>query len=117
MFPGIIAIGTSLGGKSAPEKIFGRLPLCFPAPILVVQHIGRQGGHLPLLLQRITSLPVRFTENDAPIKPGCALIAPPDQHLLVNQRRAWLSRGTKENYARPAIDPLFRSVPCTRRKC
>src|SRR5699024_1963244 len=37
-------------------------------------------------------------------------IAPPDYHLLVSGNRLHLHRGPRENLARPAIDPLFRSA-------
>ena len=45
------------------------------------------------------------------IEPSKIYIAPPDRHLLVDEDgRLRLSRGPKENLARPAIDPLFRSA-------
>lgn len=37
-------------------------------------------------------------------------MAPPGAHLLITQGRVKLGRGAKENYCRPAIDPMFRSV-------
>jgi two-component system chemotaxis response regulator CheB len=59
-------------------------------------------------------LPVRHAEDCAPLLPGQVLIAPPDLHLTVEQYqgqpRARLWHGPKENYTRPAIDPLFRSA-------
>ena len=37
-------------------------------------------------------------------------IAPPKRHLLVESDRLRLGSGPRENNARPALDPLFRSV-------
>ncbi|MGA6969648.1 MAG: chemotaxis protein CheB [Xanthobacteraceae bacterium] len=37
-------------------------------------------------------------------------MAPPDHHLVLHAGRMRLTRGPRENWARPAIDPLFRSA-------
>ena len=37
-------------------------------------------------------------------------MAPPDHHLVLHAGRIRLTRGPRENWARPAIDPLFRSA-------
>jgi two-component system chemotaxis response regulator CheB len=41
---------------------------------------------------------------------GTLHVAPPDRHVLVEDERLVLTHGPKENHARPAIDPLFRSA-------
>ena len=45
-----------------------------------------------------------------PIEPGNIYVAVPNYHLLVEHGRMRLGRGPRENMARPAIDPLFRSA-------
>jgi two-component system chemotaxis response regulator CheB len=42
---------------------------------------------------------------------GTAYVAAPDRHLRVGRGRITLDRGPKAQYTRPAIDPLFFSVP------
>ncbi|HEY2019532.1 chemotaxis protein CheB, partial [Paraburkholderia sp.] len=54
--------------------------------------------------------PVEHAEHDTLIRPSRIYIAPPDRHLMAHNGRIRLSAGPKENFARPAIDPLFRSA-------
>ncbi len=44
------------------------------------------------------------------IAAGRVYVAPPDHHLLVERGFVRLTRGPRENWARPAIDPMFRSA-------
>jgi two-component system chemotaxis response regulator CheB len=53
---------------------------------------------------------VEFARDGAPIERGCIYIAPPDLHLLLRKGSMHLRRGPRENLARPAIDPLFRTA-------
>lgn len=110
----IVVIGGSAGSVNALKLILGSLPADFPAAILVTIHIGARESILPRILERCTVLPVRHPLQGEPILPGQVLVAPPDVHLTVamDSERAFakLTRGPKENHARPAIDPLFRSA-------
>ena len=45
-----------------------------------------------------------------PIQPGHIYLAVPDRHLILADGFMRLGRGPRENLARPAIDPLFRSA-------
>jgi two-component system chemotaxis response regulator CheB len=58
-------------------------------------------------------LPVVRAKSGQPIEPGRVYIAVPGLHLLLHDRHLLLRRGPRENMARPAIDPLFRSAACT----
>ncbi|HEX8886487.1 MAG TPA: chemotaxis protein CheB [Noviherbaspirillum sp.] len=106
----VIVIGASLGGLGALRTIFSRLPVSFPAPILVVMHVGSHESMLPSILSLSTVLSVRHAENGMTLEAGRILVAPSDQHLLVERHQVRLTHGPKENHARPAIDPLFRSA-------
>lgn len=110
----LILLGASAGGVHALTSITSALPADLPATVLIVMHIGAHRSLLPEILQKRCPLPVRHAEDGAPLLRGEVLIAPPDRHLTVEkhegQARARLWHGPKENFARPAIDPLFRSA-------
>jgi two-component system chemotaxis response regulator CheB len=106
----LVVIGTSQGGLQALEKLVAHLPADFPAPLLAVQHIGRGPSYIPQVLERSGVLPADFARDGEEIEAGRIYIAPPDFHMRVNDDRIELSSGPRENWARPAIDPLFRSA-------
>lgn len=106
----VIVIGTSAGGLAALQTITSGLSQTLPAAVCIVQHIGQHRNHLPALLARSAALPISEAIDGQPLLAGHIYIAPPDRHLLVSPGHLHLSRGPKENFARPAIDPLFRSA-------
>jgi len=106
----IIVIGASQGGVDALQTLVAGLPRDIPAGLFVVQHIGRQPSHLPELLARRASLPVAYPAITEAVQPGRICVAPPDHHVILDDGAVRLTRGPRENWARPAIDPLFRSA-------
>ena len=106
----IIAIGASAGGVAALRFLAAALPSTLSASVLVVLHIGAFRSELPALLNAAGPLPAKHAEDGETIVPGHIYVAPPDRHMIVADGRLRLVRGPKENCARPAIDPLFRSV-------
>lgn len=109
-----VAIGASSGGVDALLQIASALPAGFPAPVLVTQHIGNLASMLPELMHARGANPAVHPADGDALRPGTIYVAPPDRHLLVQGERVRLSRGPKENYCRPAIDPMFRSVALAR---
>src|SRR5918997_2703737 len=107
----IVVIGASAGGIPALTSLVAGLPPDFPAPVLVVVHIPPYAvSRLPEILSRSGPLPATHAEQGEAIEPGRIYIAPPDRHLLVRTGWLELSRGPRENHARPAIDPMFRTA-------
>jgi two-component system chemotaxis response regulator CheB len=105
----IIAIGASSGGVDALKRLTRDLPTDLPASVFVVLHIGVR-SHLADILARDSALPVVEAVNGAEIKRGIVHVAGPGAHLFVHDGHILLRRGPRENMARPAIDPLFRSA-------
>ena len=106
----IIAIGASAGGVEAMLRLAPQLPAGFPAPILLVVHIGAHPSLMPELLNARGPNRAVFARTGAVPAAGTIYVAPPDEHLLLENGTIRLSRGPKEHHTRPAIDPLFRSM-------
>lgn len=106
----VVVIGASAGGIRALLEIVSQLPAEFPAPVLVVVHIGRGRSALPQIIERAGVLSASHARHGEPVRPGHIYVAPPDVHMLVRSGRIVLDRGPRENHSRPAIDPLFRSA-------
>lgn len=107
----IVVIGGSSGATAPLKSILGALPSDLPASVFVVLHIpARSLGLLTTVAQAASHLPVRSSEDGMPIEPGHIYLGVPDRHLLLVDGQIRLGRGPRENMARPAIDPLFRSA-------
>lgn len=108
----IIAIGASAGGIEALRTLVATLPSDLPASLLIAQHLSPTSpGMLPEILDHAGPLAAVSAQDEETLEPAKIYVAPPDRHLLVGEDgRLRLSRGPKENLARPAVDPLFRSA-------
>ncbi|HEY7098965.1 MAG TPA: chemotaxis response regulator protein-glutamate methylesterase [Terriglobales bacterium] len=114
----IVAIGTSTGGPNALAEVLPRLPQDFPVPILVVQHMPPLFTRL--LAERLNAqsgLSIREAETGRSIAPGEVWMARGDYHMTVVRHNGHvllsLNQELPENFCRPAVDVLFRSVAHT----
>ena len=107
----IIVVGASLGGLEVLKVLVGGLQADLGAAVLIVQHTAAASpGTLGEILSAHGQLPARLARDGEPIETGRIYVAPPDRHLLVTPGTLRLSDGVRENRARPAVDPLFRSA-------
>ncbi len=107
----IVVVGASAGGVKALQELFGALPAHFPGLVVAVLHRGAlHSTGLARVLGRHAPLELSEPESGVRVAPGAIYLAPRDQHLVFQD--GWLrpSRGAKEHFTRPAIDPLFRSA-------
>ena len=109
-WPHVVVIGTSVGGHQALQQLLSGLPPDFAPPIFIVMHIGAHKIDLPQMFQQNTPLPIRYATDNDRVEAGTILLAPPDQHMLLSDGVVRLSRAPKENFSRPAVDPLFRTA-------
>lgn len=111
MSPQCIVIGASAGGLEPLREVVSRLPADFPVPVFVVMHVpAYQPSYLPEILSWTGPLPALHPEDNRSTEPGFIYVAPPDHHLLIDDRFMAVKRGPKENGFRPSIDALFRSA-------
>lgn len=113
--PRIVAIGISTGGPEALSKLIPVFPKGFPVPIVIVQHMPPI--FTKLLAERLNSISdLRVIEGHEGVEPepGAVYIAPGDFHMILQHRGDGavisLNQGPPENFCRPAVDVLFRSV-------
>lgn len=107
----LIVIGGSTGSFGALRKILSDLPGDFPGSILVATHMPtNSSGSLADALASAGPLPVSRAVDGQPVEGGQVYTAVPNRHLLLIDGIMRLGNGPRENMARPAIDPLFRSA-------
>ena len=111
----IVAIGCSTGGPNALSVVLSKIPSDFPVPIVIVQHMPPIFTQiLAESLTKKSSLSIKEAHDGAVLLPGHVLIAPGGHHMTVgykdNQFVVELNKEPPENYCRPAVDVLFRSV-------
>jgi two-component system chemotaxis response regulator CheB len=112
---GIISIGVSTGGPDALAKLLPSIPGGFPLPVVVTQHMP--AVFTALLAKRLASkcsLPVRECQSGDLLEPSSIWIAPGDFHMVLvedgGRVRLQTHQGPRENFCRPSVDVLFRSV-------
>jgi len=111
----IVAIGVSTGGPDALSALLPLLPRGFPVPIVIVQHIPASfTRRLADGLRLKSAISVREGAANELLQPGHAWIAPGDYHMVVARgkqgARLELTQAAPENFCRPSVDVLFRSV-------
>ena len=113
--PRIIAIGSSTGGPQALLTLLSALPPSVECPIVIAQHMPATFTTvLAQHIARASSRPCTEATDGMEIRPGAICLAPGDYHLTVSQQGgalvAHLSQTPPENFCRPSVDPLLRSV-------
>ena len=113
--PDLIAIGSSTGGPQALFKVLGDLGGSVPQPILVTQHMpptftSLLAGHI----SKVSNAPCNEAKDGESIRSGQIYLAPGDYHMIAERGEGGnvlrLTQTERENYCRPAVDPMLRSL-------
>lgn len=114
--PDIIAIGSSTGGPQALFSLLGTMRAgSVRQPIIITQHMP--ATFTTILAEHITRVSgwdAREAKDGEAITGGRVYIAPGDFHMVVEVKGAEkvlrLNKNPPENFCRPAVDPMLRSV-------
>lgn len=110
----IILLGASTGGTEALKSVLTRLPDGLPG-ICIVQHIPAYFSKaFATRLNELCPFEVREAVDGDEVRPGLALVAPGDFHMVVVWRMdrylISLRQGPPINHSRPSVDVLFNSA-------
>ena len=106
----VIVAGT--GGPPAILEILKNIKSIDKSVYYIVQH-GPEWliETLALKLEKATGFNVHIGSEGMKTKPGNIYIAPGDHHMLIsNDLTISLNKGAKENFERPSVDPLCKSL-------
>jgi two-component system, chemotaxis family, protein-glutamate methylesterase/glutaminase len=110
--PQIIAMGSSTGGPQALFRVLKDMAPGAKVPILVAQHMPATftailAGHIT----RQCGVPAIEATDGLTPEPGCIYVAPGNFHMTVDASRTIrLNQDPPENYCRPSVDPMLRSL-------
>jgi two-component system chemotaxis response regulator CheB len=110
----LILLGASTGGTEALKSVLTQLPPGLPG-ICVVQHIPPFFSKaFAERLNQICAFEVREAAAGDEVRPGLALIAPGDYHMMIiwnnGHYQVVLNQGPPQHHTRPAVDVLFNSA-------
>jgi len=111
----VFAIGSSTGGPQALLKVLSTLKTSVKIPILVTQHMPATFTTiLAEHIGRASGMPSSEGVDGEVIENGHVYVAPGDYHMFVEKdglkRVLRLNKAEKENFCRPSVDPMLRSI-------
>ncbi len=113
--PDIVAIGSSTGGPPALLKIFAAAKGAVRVPVFITQHMPPSfTAMLAQQLGQVSGARAFEGADNMRVEAGCIYVAPGGAHMLVERRAEGvvvkLSDGPPENFCKPAVDPMLRSL-------
>jgi len=111
----ITAVAVSTGGPESLGHVIPRLPVDYPTPIVIVQHMPPVFTRsLAASLDAKSALRVVEAEESMRVRQGVVYIAPGGRHMTVRRESGIdvvrLNDDASECNVRPAADVLFRSL-------
>lgn len=115
MAPEILAIGSSTGGPQALFEVFKGIAADWTLPIVITQHMPATFTKiLASHLENIAKRPCIEAAGGEVVESGKIYVAPGEHHMLLETSGSKvvtrLSQAPPENFCRPAVDPMLRSI-------
>ncbi len=116
--PKVVAIGSSTGGPQALMELVKVMAGKIKQPIVITQHMPATFTKiLAEHLGRIYGKNCSEGQDGEVLKGGHIYLAPGDFHMTVEMKGGQptiaLNKNPPENFCRPAVDPMFRSLAKT----
>ena len=113
--PEIIAIGSSTGGPQALFAVLSALKPGLPQPIVITQHMPATFTTiLAEHIERASGIPTHEAAEGMVLQGGHIYVAPGEFHMTIeaqgSQKIVKLLKTPPENYCRPSVDPMLRSL-------
>jgi two-component system, chemotaxis family, CheB/CheR fusion protein len=105
-----VVVGSSAGGIEALSVLVSSLPVDFPAPLVLAQHLAPNfPSNLGAILERHTELQVIVVEETSALKPGAVYVVPANKHVVISDGHVALQGDHKER-PRPSVDLLLSTA-------
>lgn len=113
--PRVLAVGASTGGPQALTTFLADLKHFLNIPVVITQHMPPTFTTIMAEhLGRACGKPTKEAEEGDVLQRGHIYVAPGDHHLVLERREgeviAHITKDPPENFCRPSVDPMFRSV-------
>jgi len=109
----ILAIGSSTGGPQALVQVVSALAGELNVPVMITQHMPPAfTAILAESIARSSGLKCVEAASGMMLERRCVYVAPGDHHMTIRGKGGpiELNQAPPENFCRPAVDPMFRSV-------
>jgi two-component system chemotaxis response regulator CheB len=109
--PKIVVIGSSTGGPRALHHVLERLPVPFPAPIVIAQHMPPQfTAAMAKWLSDVCAIKVVEAADDMVLSAGVAYVGPGGMQFRLSNGRAKIAPAQGESLYKPSVDVLAESA-------
>ena len=108
----LVVIGSSAGGVEALSVLVSTLPVDFPAPIVLAQHLDyTRPSSLDAILRRRATLPVEVVTSKSKLEAGKIYVVPSNRHVSIDDGHVEVQEDqSKRIRPRPSVDTLFSTA-------
>ena len=107
----LVVVGSSAGGIEALSILVSTLPVDFPVPMVLAQHLDpNHPSHLHDILQRQTSLSIVVVGEPVEMEPGKIYVVPSNNHVIITDGHVALRETSGDDHSKPSVDLLLSTA-------